>query len=98
MQSKSLPKLKEKKIPTLLVGTPSKKKSNYYSVIGQEPQTHNGLLKPINKKKNISHVMELHWDYDYYQLWTDNKWMVKEMMVIKDEEDKDNAMNDVSVH
>ena len=42
--------------------------------------------------------MELHWDYDYYQLWTDNKWMVKEMMVIKDEEDKNDAMNDVSVH
>jgi len=20
-------------------------------------------------------VMELHWDYDYYQSWTDNEWM-----------------------
>ena len=42
--------------------------------------------------------MELYWDYDYYQPWTNNKWMVEEIMVIKDKEDKDDAMNNVSAH
>jgi len=27
--------------------------------------------------------MELHWDYDYYQSWTDNEWMVEEMIVMR---------------
>ena len=43
-------------------------------------------------------VMELHWDYDYYQPWTDNKWIVEEMMAVKDKEDKDDIINDVPVH
>ena len=42
--------------------------------------------------------MELHWDYDYYQSWTDNEWIVKEIMVIKDKEDKGNVMNNISAH
>ena len=42
--------------------------------------------------------MELHWDYNYYQPWTDNKQMVEEMMAIRDEKDKDDAMDDVSAH
>ena len=42
--------------------------------------------------------MELHWDYNYYQPWTDNKWMVEEIIAIKDKEDKDNAINDVLAH
>jgi len=32
--------------------------------------------------------MELHWDYDYYQPWTDNEWLVEEMIAIRDKEDK----------
>jgi len=39
--------------------------------------------------------MELHWDYDYYQFWTNNKWIVEEIMVIKNEEDKDDIINNV---
>ena len=42
--------------------------------------------------------MELYWNYDYYQPWTDNKWIVEEMMAVKDKEDKDDIINDVSVH
>jgi len=42
--------------------------------------------------------MESHWDYDYYQPWTDNKWMVEEIMVIRDKGDKDNTMDDISAH
>ena len=43
-------------------------------------------------------VMELHWDYDYYQLWTDNKWIVEEIIVIRDEGDKDDIIDNVSAH
>ena len=42
--------------------------------------------------------MELYQDYNYCQPQTDNKWMVEEMIVIKDKEDKDDAMNNVSTH
>ena len=42
--------------------------------------------------------MELHWDYNYYQPWTNNEWMVEEMIAIRDERDKDDAMDDMSVH
>ena len=42
--------------------------------------------------------MELHWDYDYYQPWTDNKWIVEEIMVIRDKGDKDDAMDDISAY
>ena len=40
-------------------------------------------------------VIELYQDYDYYQPQTNNKQMVKEMIVIKDEKDKDDTINDV---
>ena len=42
--------------------------------------------------------MELYWDYNYYQLWTDNKYMIEEMMAIRDKEDKDDTMDDVLAH
>ena len=42
--------------------------------------------------------MKLYWDYDYYQPWTNNKWMVEEMIVVKDEGDKDDIIDDVSIH
>ena len=41
--------------------------------------------------------MELHWDYDYYQPWTSNKWIVEEILVIRNKTDKENTMDDVSV-
>ena len=42
--------------------------------------------------------MELYWNYDYYQPWTDNKQIVEEMIVIKDKEDKDDVINDMSAY
>ena len=50
------------------------------------------------KSKKEDYVMELHWDYDYYQPWTDNEWMVKEMIAIRDERDKDNIIDNISAH
>jgi len=26
--------------------------------------------------------MNLQWDYDHYQPWSDNKWLVEEMLVL----------------
>ena len=42
--------------------------------------------------------MELYWDYNYYQPWTDNKQMIEEIIVIRDKGDKDDTMDDVSAH
>ena len=39
--------------------------------------------------------MKLHWDYNYYQPQTDNKQIVKEILVIKNKGDKNNTMNNM---
>ena len=31
-------------------------------------------------------VMNVEWDYSYYQPWSDNKWLVDEMLIIQDED------------
>jgi len=31
-------------------------------------------------------VMNIEWDYSYYQLWLDNEWLVDEMMVLLNED------------
>ena len=31
-------------------------------------------------------VMNIEWDYNYYQPWSDNEWLVDEMLVILDED------------
>ena len=28
--------------------------------------------------------MNIKWDYSYYQPWSDNKWLVDEMMAMRD--------------
>jgi len=30
-------------------------------------------------------VMNIEWDYSYYQPWSDNEWLVEEMMAMWDE-------------
>ena len=42
--------------------------------------------------------MELHWNYNYYQPWTNNEQMVEEMMAIRDKGDKDNTIDNVLAH
>lgn len=42
--------------------------------------------------------MNLHWVYEYYQPWTDNEQLVKEIMVVANEVDKDNAMDSILAH
>jgi len=31
-------------------------------------------------------VMNIKWDYNYYQLWSDNEWLVDEMLAMLDED------------
>jgi len=30
--------------------------------------------------------MNIKWDYNYYQLWSDNKWLVDEMLTMLDKD------------
>jgi len=33
-----------------------------------------------------SYVMNIEWDYNYYQPWSNHKWLVDEMMAMLDED------------
>jgi len=33
----------------------------------------------------IGGVMNIEWDYSYYQSWSDNEWLVDEMMAMQEE-------------
>ena len=39
--------------------------------------------------------MELYWDYDYYQSWTDNEWMVEKMLAIQSKENKGDEIDNI---
>jgi len=32
------------------------------------------------------YVMNIEWDYNYYQPWSDNEWLVNEMLAMLDED------------
>jgi len=34
----------------------------------------------------IADVMNIEWDYNYYQPWSDNEWLVDEMLAMLDED------------
>ena len=43
------------------------------------------------KSKEVSqylgvNVMNIEWDYSYYQPWSDNEWLVDEMLAMLDED------------
>jgi len=33
-----------------------------------------------------SYVMNIEWDYNYYQPWSNNEWLVDEMLAMLDED------------
>jgi len=51
-------------------------------------------MKGGSSRKNISIeipivvyiVMNIEWDYNYYQLWSDNEWLVDEMIAMLNED------------
>ena len=34
----------------------------------------------------LADVMNIKWNYSYYQLWSDNKWLVDEILALLDED------------
>jgi len=43
--------------------------------------------EPRNKALIVTvSVMNIEWDYNYYQPWSDNEWLVDEMLAMLDED------------
>jgi len=34
--------------------------------------------------QSVFHVMNIEWDYNYYQPWSDNEWLVDKMLAMLD--------------
>jgi len=43
-------------------------------------------LKYNGQYSRFIHVMNIEWDYNYYQPWSDNEWLVDEMLAMLDED------------
>jgi len=43
------------------------------------------VLRPPKILLIIQPVMNIKWDYSYYQPWSDNKWLVDEMIAMQEE-------------
>ena len=44
------------------------------------------LLDSLHKFYTVSlSVMNIEWDYSYYQPWSDNEWLVDEMIAMQEE-------------
>ena len=39
--------------------------------------------------------MKLHWDYNYYQPQTNNKWIVEKILAIRNKEDKNDTIDNM---
>jgi len=64
----------------------------YLQILPLDVVTHHNLFIESKKK---DYVMELYWDYDYYQSWTDNEWMVEKMLAIQSKENKGNEIDNI---
>jgi len=38
------------------------------------------------RRVSTVYVMNIEWDYNYYQPWSDNEWLVDEMLAMLDED------------
>ena len=38
------------------------------------------------KIKGGNSIMNIEWDYNYYQLWSNNEWLVDEILAMLDED------------
>jgi len=64
----------------------------YLQILPLDVITYHNLF--IGSKKK-DYVMELYWDYDYYQSWTDNEWMVEKMLAIQSKENKGDEIDNI---
>ena len=44
------------------------------------------ILYIMQTRYDTIHVMNIEWDYNYYQPWSDNEWLVDEMLAILNED------------
>ena len=44
------------------------------------------IPNPGKLAKMIQRIMNIEWDYNYYQPWSDNEWLVDEMLAMLDED------------
>jgi len=53
----------------------------------EEDKGHDKIIEEVLKrmKENNLYVMNIEWDYSYYQPWSDNEWLVDEMLAIQEE-------------
>ena len=53
----------------------------------EEDKEHDKIIEEVLKrmKENNLYVMNIEWDYSYYQPWSDNEWLVDEMLAIQEE-------------
>jgi len=45
-----------------------------------------GSCQDRGPKESSEGVMNIEWDYSYYQPWSDNEWLVDEMLAMLDED------------
>ena len=45
-----------------------------------------GLHEILIPTDAIVSVMNIKWDYGYYQLWSDNEWLVDKIIALMDED------------
>ena len=70
-----------------------------YTNYGQDPrmgfeEKGKGKYKAVGKfverikkiQEEAKAVMNIEWDYNYYQPWSDNKWLVDEILAMLDED------------
>jgi len=53
----------------------------------EEDKEHDKIIEEVLKrmKENNLYVMNIEWDYSYYQPWSDNEWLVDEMLAMQEE-------------
>jgi len=53
----------------------------------EEDKGHDKIIEEVLKrmKENNLYVMNIEWDYSYYQPWSDNEWLVDEMLAMQEE-------------
>ena len=45
------------------------------------------MMKLHDKHRKVAYsVMNIEWNYNYYQPWSDNEWLVDEMLAMLDED------------
>ena len=49
------------------------------------PSAENTTCFSFSLPASNPHVMNIEWDYSYYQPWSDNEWLIDEMMAMQEE-------------